>query len=105
MLGKILVHIVFKWSRRFLTGRLYPVRDLIFLLLRIRIKDVCVPVGNFSMYIDTNNYHERSMFTFGAFERGTTRFLKRYISSLTDCVIIAVGANVGLHILTMCDTT
>lgn len=103
MLRKVLLHLIFALSRRFLPGRLYRVRDELFSAFGIHIKDVFIPIGNTLIYIDTNNYHERGIFTFGAFEPGTTRFLNRFISSLADSVVVDIGANIGIHTLTMCE--
>ena len=103
MLKKVLLHFFFAWSRRFLPGRLYRARDKLFSVFGIHIKDMFIPIGNTFMYIDTNNYHERDIFTFGSFEPGTTRFLKKFISSLTDSVVVDIGANICIHTLTMCE--
>lgn len=101
MLKNTFIHSFFYFSRRFLPGRLYPFRDRIFSIFNLRIKNVIVPIGEVFVHVDTNNYHERSLFSFGAFERGTTEFLKRYISTLADCVVVDIGANIGIHTLTM----
>lgn len=103
MIKNVILHLFFKLSRRLFPGRLYPIRDKLFSLLKLHIKDVFIPIGNTLMYIDTNNYHERGIFTFGAFEPGTSRFLKKYISSLKDCLVVDIGANNGIHTLTMCE--
>lgn len=101
MIKNTIVYSLCSFSRRFLPGRLYPLRDKLFALLNVRLKNVVISIGDIFMSIDTNNYHEREMLTFGTFEIGTTRFLRKYISSLTNCVIIDVGANIGIHTLTM----
>ena len=103
MLKRTLLHEFFGFSRQFLPGRLYKFRDRIFTFFGIRVKDLVIPINGVYFHIDSNNYHERGLLTFGAYEIGTSRFLRNYIAHLRDCIVIDVGANIGIHTLTMCD--
>lgn len=99
-LKNAVVHELFRFSRAYLPGRLYRMRDRLFRLLRIRIR-TAVAIDGVYINIDTNNYHERGVFCFGTYEAGTRNFIASYVANLSGGVVIDVGANIGLHTLVM----
>ncbi len=99
-LGNALIHEMFRFSRRFLPGRLYKLRDKVFEILGVHIK-AAVQIDGIFYDIDTNNYHERGVLCFGRYEIGTQRFIAQHISNTTNGLVIDVGANIGLHTLVM----
>lgn len=95
-----LMHEVFNFSRKYLPGRLYKLRDKVFDIFNIRIK-AAVQIDGIYLNIDTNNYHERGVFCFGKYEIGTQNFISNYITNMAHGLVIDVGANIGLHTLVM----
>lgn len=97
---KILMHLVFDFSRTYLSGRLHWLFNKVFDGLSLHIKTV-VSINGIYYNIDTNNYHERGIFCFGKYEIGTCNFITNYITKLEDGFVVDIGANIGLHTLPM----
>lgn len=73
-----------------------------FSVFKLRYSDLAIYINGIYFNIDTNNYHERGLFLFGRYERGTTEFIRQYLGQLDNGIAIDVGANIGIHTLTMC---
>lgn len=97
---KALTHEMFRLSRKYVPGRAYRLRDRLFRALGVRIK-AAVPIDGTYFQIDTHNYHERGVFSFGKYEIGTSNFIRHVVSQMTGGVVIDIGANIGLHTLGM----
>lgn len=97
---KALTHEVFRLSRKYMPGRAYRLRDRLFRALGARIK-AAVPIDGIYFQIDTHNYHERGVFSFGKYEIGTSNFIRHVVAQMTAGVVIDIGANIGLHTLGM----
>jgi len=88
--------------RIFAPGRLYKITNLIFSIFNVRYCDIAIYISGIYFIIDTNNYHERGLFLFGRYERGTTEFIRQFLGQLDSGIAIDVGANIGIHTLNMC---